>query len=74
MITPPHFLESKKGQLIALDKPAPGSSVVLLIHGRDGLRVGDNGWVDFEITYLHLKKILVVSEDMRRIASDILTG
>ena len=57
-----------------LDELAPGSSVVFLVHGRDGLTVTDDEWLQFDERWPYLRKTLVISEHMTRISTEVQTG
>lgn len=68
--------ESNDGQTVEefLDELAPNNSAVFLLHGRDGLTVTDDKWLNFEKRWSHLKTTLLVSEHMSRISTEVLTG
>ena len=51
-----------------------GSSVVFLLHGRDGLAVASKSWTEFDRRWSHLDITLLISENIRRVATKVLTG
>ena len=58
----------------SLNTLPPGSSVVFLLHGRDGLSVRQNEWVHYEEAHCHITTTVIISEHIRRIATEVQTG